>query len=519
MLPQDPESSHAERFFVNVVWTLLAVGASFFTGFFLSRYIIKALGESRYGIWALTFAFVESFGLLDLGFRTAVVNFTSRLRVHRDWAGINEVINTSLLYFVIVGSAMAAVAVVFGGQAYRFFKIDPSYRNDFSLLIRLIGINWALGIIFSVFQAGLEAFQKFKIYYRISVSMLLLRSTGCALVLYFGHGLVAMGLVVLATNVMLHGLTLITFARAHTHLRFSPAFVRFSRWKEMAHYGMHSFLAIISMMWLGQGPALMVGHFLSDALVGFYTLPSRLFQYGVEMVTKIGFVTAPSTAELVAHGRSKEVIRLGMYLNRYCFALFVPFSIFLSVFGAEFIRAWVGERFAMYSAPLLLPFMLSTSFALAGQYNSSSILFGMAKHDNYARGLLIESALLLLGLFLVTPRYGILGAAWVTAALMILNRGILTPYMLCSNLNYPFLRYMKGIYLRALLCAIPVAGIAVWIKLHWIPGRNWSELFFMLGVICCLFYGAAAVLCLEPHHLLLMRSWVVSRLRLRPASA
>ena len=509
---------HAERFFVNVVWTWLAVGASFFSGFFLSRYVIKGLGEARYGIWALTFSLVESFALFDLGFRSAVVNFTSRLRARGETHKINEVINTSLAYFLGIATLIGLVTVVFGGQAYRLFKIQPEYRGQFSVLIRLIGVTWSVGMVFSVFQAGLEAFQKFKLYYRISVSTLLIRAVSCVLLVRAGHGLVAMGYVALLTYLASYALMLALFFRVFRPLRLSPGLVRFSLWKEMAAYGAHSFLANSSMMILTQGPPLMVGHFLSDAFVGFYTLPSRLFQYAVEMVTRIGFVTAPNTAELFSLGRSEQVIKLGIYLNRYCFALFLPFSLFFLIFGEALIRLWVGDRFAVYAAPLLLPFTLSTSFAVAGQFNSSSILFGMAKHNNYARSLLAECALLLFGLSMVTPRYGIRGTAWIAAVLMLLNRGILTAYMLCRNLNYPFLRYMKGIYLRALLCAIPVAGIALWIKQVWISGRTWTELAVLMGMICCLFYGAAAVLCLEPGHLLLMRGWVASRLRLRPAS-
>ena len=42
--------------------------ASFFTGFFLSPYIIRRLGDQRYGIWALAFAFIDYYTLFDFGF-------------------------------------------------------------------------------------------------------------------------------------------------------------------------------------------------------------------------------------------------------------------------------------------------------------------------------------------------------------------------------------------------------------------------------------------------------------------
>ena len=136
--------------------------------------------------------------------------------------------------------------------------------------------------------------------------------------------------------------------------------------------------------------------------------------------------------------------------------------------------------------------MLATSFTLAGQYNSSSILFGMAKHAAYARSLLVECVLLIVALWVTVPRYGILGAAWATATLMILNRGMLTPYLLCRNLNFSWLRYMTGIYFRPASCGIPVVAFAYFLKLHGLSGSNWRELFIALIVIIGCYFAAAS---------------------------
>src|ERR1700759_4402706 len=81
---EDREGPWARRFFLNVVWSWMGVAASFFTGFFLSPYIIRTLGEHRYGIWALAFAFIDYFMLFDFGFKSATVNFVSLARAEGD---------------------------------------------------------------------------------------------------------------------------------------------------------------------------------------------------------------------------------------------------------------------------------------------------------------------------------------------------------------------------------------------------------------------------------------------------
>ena len=463
-------SRHAEQFFINVIWNWVGVGASFFAAFFLTRYIIHKLGEENYGIWALAFALIDYFWLFDLGLRSAVVNYISRFRATGETESINQVINTALCYF----SAIAVIALVvsggLSGQIYRLFRIQPSHRADFSTLMLLIGVSLSAGIFCCVFQAGLESFQCFKVYNHIAIAAMVLRVTGCWIVLVMGYGVVAMGCVVVFSQCSAYAMNFLAFRRAFPELRFSRSLIRGERLKEMTAYGIPSFFANSSILALNQGPTVLVGHFLPEAFVGYYSLPLRLLQYSVDMITRIGFVTAPNTAELVASGRLSYVAKLGMYLNRYCLALFLPFSAFLIIYGRDLISVWVGANFAAQSAPLLPAFVLATTVALAAQFNSSSILFGMAKHRRYARNLMIEAALMVAGFFVAVPRYGLLGGAWVAACLMIVNRGFFTPWTVCHFLKFSFFEYMRSIYLRPTLTLIPVVALGLWLKNSWLPG-------------------------------------------------
>jgi len=42
------------RFVANVAWNWGAVAINVFAAFFLSRYVIRKLGDENYGMWALT---------------------------------------------------------------------------------------------------------------------------------------------------------------------------------------------------------------------------------------------------------------------------------------------------------------------------------------------------------------------------------------------------------------------------------------------------------------------------------
>ena len=317
-----PTAPQPQRFLINVLWNWVAVAANIFTGIILTRYIIRKLGDERYGVWALTFSLIEYVFLFDLGFRSAIVTFVSRRRTQGDTAGINELLSTALAYFAGVAMLVAALTLAFSHQAFSWFQIGEPYRADFSFLITLIGFTWAIGIMASVFQASLEASQNFRTYSEIMVLVLVLRSGGSALAVYLGYGLPEMGMVVVAAQCLGYLCMIVAFWRSYPEVRLSRHSVKVRAWKEMASFGVHSLIASSGVLFLNQGPPVLVGHFRSEAFVGYYTVPARLLQYIVDVVTRIGFVTVPKTAELLARGEQPQIVKLGIYINRYCLALF-----------------------------------------------------------------------------------------------------------------------------------------------------------------------------------------------------
>jgi O-antigen/teichoic acid export membrane protein len=246
--------------------------------------------------------------------------------------------------------------------------------------------------------------------------------------------------------------------------------------------------------------------------VGYYTFPSRLLGYSVEAVTRVGFVTRSNVVEMQAKGDEKAVYSLGIYLNRYCVTLFLPLVIFLLVHGTELLRRWVNIEFANACGPLLPVISLTTMFAVAGQFNSTSMLYGLSRHDRMAKGLLVEAVLGIIGIWLVLPHYGILGVAWVVGMLSVLNRGLYVPWLVCHALKSSFPGYMQGIYARPVLTAIPVLLLAQALKAAGVSGRSWVQLISMGAFTCTAFFVPAFFTCVTREHRRLMLDSVAGHL-------
>jgi O-antigen/teichoic acid export membrane protein len=481
--------------------------------------LIRHLTDEQYGVWVLAFSLIEYVTLFDLGFRSAIVNFVSHFRVQKDVRGMNEVLSTALAYFLGIAAIAIILALTLSGQGYRAFKISPANRGDFTFLLMVVGFIWAGSIVSGIFQASLEAFQAFEICNKIVVGTVLLRSLCCLVVLYLGYGLRPLGLCTLVAQLSGWVMMYLAFRGMLPELKIGRAFVRAERWKQMARYGLNSVFSNTGTLFLNQGPPLVVGHYISATASGYYGLPFRLLNYMVDLIARIGYVTAPKTAELWALGQREQIARLGTRLNRYCFALFLPPSIFLSIYGHAVLTKWLGRpEFVARCAPLIPVFALSVSLAVSAQFNSSSMLFGMAKHGKFAVSVIAESILALLGMALVLPRYGIFGGACVAAGLMIVNRGMITPLIVCRALPYSYFRYMTSIYIRPLLCAVPVVGLALWLKSSWLPGQTVVQLVLAACSVIALGLLLALIFCVEPEHRLMVRDTLLKKLGRAPAA-
>jgi len=491
-----------QRLITNVLWSWTGVLASLFQGIVIIRLLIKSLDAEHYGTWILVFTILDYFWFFDLGLNTAVTNFCARFLAIKESEKINEVISTSLFYFSIIALCVWTLSPLLAWNAHRFFKIAPANRGEFATLILITGISWGLCIMLHMFLSALDGFQRFDLTSKVMVIQVALRSIGYFVALKTGkpNALVLMAEIYVGTQILGYVLNFLNFRRVFPELRLSTKSIRWRMFQDIFRYGLKSFTANLATMFLTNGGPLLVGHYLSQSAVGFYMLPAKLLQQATDAVSRIGMVTRSNAAELSVTARRDATFSLGIYSNRYSLTLFMPLACFLLVYGRAVILVWLGTEMADRSAPLLPIFLVSYSLVLAAQFNSSSLLFGMGHHGGYAIGLVVEEVVYVGALMFVIPRFGIWGAAWVSAALMIAVRGIYTPWLVSRALESSFLAYMSGIYVRPLLSAVPALAVALAAKSTILPGRNLPELILAGGLTAGVYMAVAMFACIAPHH-------------------
>ena len=504
-----PERSR--RFVCNVLWNWLGTVVSLFIGFVLSPYLILKLGADGYGVWAITFSLVEYYWFFDLGFRSATVKFVAHYAATGDTRNVRAVISTALFYSTIASAVVLGAVFALVAFVQRFFQVPASLRGSFQTLLILITLNWCLGLVFNVYNACLEAVQHFEYSTKASLVSATIRAIGWALALYLGYKLVAIGVIAVLSQAAGYAVNYFYFRRVFPGQRFSIRQVNFATLREMARFGIHTFVMTISNQLLNQGAPVLIGHFRPAAFVGFYNLPVRLLQYTVELVGRIGIVTNTNAAELAAREGSEGLSELAVYTNRYCLVIFMPLAILLWTHGPRLLAFWVGAEFASYSAAVLPILVAGYLVGVVGQFSAGMLLQGLGKHQRYARSLLVEALAALLLLVIAIPRWGLAGAAWVSASLMIVNRGLNVSRLVSKAVGLPVFRYMRSVYAAPALAMLPVLAFSFWLRSTILPGTNWLQIVVAAIIVAAAYYSLAFFVALEREHRRLLASWIANR--------
>jgi O-antigen/teichoic acid export membrane protein len=483
--------SSRRRFLTNIAWSWTGVGVNILLGLFLSPILVQKLGVSQYGVWVLLFSTMDYLRLLDFGLRAAVINRCARQQAQRDWGGVNETISTAMVYFLAMSALCCAVALIARSVAMDLFNIEPALQPQARALLLIIAASISARLIFSPITASLEAFQRFDLINRAYIGNLTVRAVGSLTLLLLGYGLVPLGWLVLGVAVGEDVWNFISLRRVFPELRLSLLHVRRHAFGHMVGYGKHSSAMTVANMVELQAPSTVLGLMRGPVDVAFFALPWRLLMYTTEAFAKVGQITASVTAELDVTSDARTVWNMAVATNRMCLALFMPLAIFLTVFSTPLLTVWVSPEVGRNSGRVLPVLVIPFLFAIAGQFNSGSVLLGQAKHKAYAWSIVVEVIFMVAALFLVAPRYGAYGVAWVVSASITSVRGAYLAALMCRVNGFELPRYLHAIYTKPLVAALPVAAAAVALRLTALPGRNWFELIGAAAFIAAAYFGIA----------------------------
>ena len=446
-------------------------------GFLLMPFLISQLTEQWYGLWILVGSITGFFTLLTLGLSSAVQRFLSYEISSQNYAEYRKTISSSLVVFGLAASVCLLISWLISIST-GYYVDDVELERSFSILILLVGANFAVKFISTPFVAALTAEFKFVLVSSIEITGFIIKSL---LTIYFvnkGYGVISIGMALLIGEAVANlCIAIIAFTKIKA-FQFRLAFVDRSKLLELYTFGLNSFIATIGTMLRFPLGNVVISAFIGLSSVTIYSIPVRLLNYADAFIfTSIG-VLQPYFTKLYAEGNTEELKNKFFFANAISFGLGGLLAGGLFVFGVDFIELWVGDYEETKWLTYILPFSLMFGIS---QYPSIMILYTLGKHKYYAIQNLLEALVnVALGLVLI-QWFGIPGVALGVVLPMLVTKVWLLPKYVSKQLGSSLRSYF---ILMGKVYFFVISYSLLWLYFD-IPVKTWSDL-----IIWALVYGS-----------------------------
>lgn len=458
-------------------WSFLVVNA--LVAFLMTPFVVRHLGNSAYGVWALVLQLTGYMGVVDVGLRSALVRFVSSAHAVSDQNQLNRLLSGATLIY----GAMAPLSLL-GGASIAVFalphlNISPDFLGTAQKTLLIAALIIACDFLFATYHATLAGLSRWDIVNGVGIATLLARTVVIVLLLERGYGLVTLALIQLAANLTTYSVETVLVRRLLPKLRLVWSFPDWAWLRPVLAHSWYSLLLSLANRVNYQIDTIVIAIFLPVSEVTYYVIGLRLVEYFRDVLNSTTMIISPLVSSLEAVGESDRIIAMLVRGTKYSLLIaFLGIAGFLSL-GTDFIRLWMGSPFALVSGKVLIVLTLGL-LASSSQFASSHVLFGVSKHRINVRWTTVESILNLAFSLLLVRNLGIVGVAAGTSIANLIVRGWFYPKAVLRGLSADWKRYV----VHGILPAIPPAVsfcVAVLLYKHYVPIRNFAE-FILAGL-------------------------------------
>jgi O-antigen/teichoic acid export membrane protein len=442
----------------NWVVTVVTVVAFYF----LTPFVLHALGEEAYGTWNLITSITGYLGLLVLGVPMASVRYFAEHVADGDVPKLNEAIGSCAALYLLLGGI--ALAVGFGLYAlFTLYHIPATLNADAHRAFALMVLFVSLGFVGLLPEGVLAAHGAFVPRNAVRLAGVLLR-----LVLTIGLLSLKASLALLALVQLACLMFDFTFCWFLIRRRYPDTRARFRDFDWAVVRRIFSFSLYVLVLNAGarlsfETDSLVIGAFQEVGSIPYFTVANSILIYLMEFIIAIAAVVMPTATRLKTQGRGGELREIFLKWSKIALSLAVMAGLFLIVLGPRFIAWWIDPAFERPAGQVLQVLMISYLVFLPMRGVALPILMGLGKPGLPTLGFL-GAGLLNLGLSILLVRpLGLVGVALGTAIPNVLF-ALLVFWQACRELDTPVAAYLRYVFPRAMLGSLPALALLLWFK-------------------------------------------------------
>jgi O-antigen/teichoic acid export membrane protein len=455
-------------------------------------YVIGHIGDRWYGLWILVGTTIGYFGFLDLGLGSANERYIARSLGMRDQGETNRVFSSSIVLFSIVGAATIVLTAIIILLCPRFIH-NPADVPVFRLVFLLVGVDMAVSFPVRGYWGFLYAHIRYDVVNIINIVKTAVRTGIIVWLLSSGHGIVALAVATLVSDVMEYAANII-----YVRMRYPETLIRIrdftrSTVRQLYDYSLYSFVSAIAKQLRFNIDAFVITAILGLSLVTHYNIGSRIAGYYLMVVMNAISSIKPVFSKLEGEGNIEELrerYHLTLKLN-VILSLFIGGA--LLMYGKPFILRWMGASY-LDSWHVLAVLSVAQIFNTI-QITPSTLLYGISKHKVYSFIVVIEGLVNLAISILLARRFGIVGVALGTLLPVTLTTFVFIPLYANRVIGFSNARFYRALG-RILLVGGLVQG-GCWLVIRGLLAPSYGRLIVLALATSLVYLGVTVCTLLE----------------------
>ncbi len=453
--------------------------------FLLTPFVLEQLGDGRYGIWSVVIATTGSYGIFDLGIRSAAGLYLTRYAAQRDDEGVNRSFSTAFVLLAALAVLGLVATLGIALQLPEFLgsraggDIDPTDVGlDAQKAFLVIGASVSLCLPLALFQAVTYAKERMDLSNALGILERLLIAGLSVWSLKRGHGLYGLAWVVGGAQLLTAAARVVVAFRLMPHLRVAPRLFSRVTVRELLSYGVYNSLVNAADRVVLAAGAVVVLAAINEYAVTAYENGAKLIPIYTQLVLAVTWTVTPYATKLDARGDHAALRRLLVKGTRGSAFLAAVIGGGLIFVGEPFLGAWLGPQYIdgvdFVSSGHILALLAVGGLARGASSCGRQVLYAMRRVKLLAAMSAVD-VVMNLGLSVaLVGSVGIEGVAWAALLPAGLVYGGWQTVAICRRLQLPVTE-LVGAQLAGIVPTL--AGMyAVDLALRdTLPGATWTE--------------------------------------------
>lgn len=398
----------------NAVITIVARALPLSFGFFVIPYLLRHLGQDRFGILSFAWLVLGYFAMFDLGTGKATTKLVAEAIAAPGRSNIGEIFWNALGFQILAGLlASGCMLLIARPLAHRFLTVPGAMQAEATAVFRVLALMGPWILTASCLSGCLEASQRFDLVNAVNAPATASLFLVPALVTWLGFGIVH-----IATGLLLAQAikTLVFFCICLRHLppiRKRPT-IDFGIFCKLLSFGGWMTLGNVCSLFVVYLDRLLLAMILSVGDLAYYTAPYELITKLLVIPASLVMVLFPAFSAM-SIGRRDQACVIFEKAVIYLFLSAGCVTILAFTFTPEFLHLWLGPGFAVRSSTSMRILSVGV-FANSLAYVAYALLNGFGRPDLAPKFYLLEAALLAAPTWFLVRLLGINGGAlaWST---------------------------------------------------------------------------------------------------------